>query len=73
MSNTEISIEHLTIAQKIELMERLWADLAKRPDDIPEYDWHGDILAKRINAIESGEVEFVDWDDIKQRLLRRYE
>ena len=73
MSNADISIDDLTVTEKLHLMERLWANLSKNPSDVPSPDWHGDVLAKRLNAVENGDVEFVDWSDAKKRLRKRFE
>jgi hypothetical protein len=73
MSNADIPIDDLTVTQKLDLMERLWVDLSKKPSDVPSPDWHGDFLAKRSQAVENGNVEFVDWADAKNRLQKRFE
>lgn len=73
MSNADIPIDDLTVAQKLNLMERIWVDLERRPSEIPSPDWHGDILARRLEAAEDGDTAFVDWTDVKKRLQRRYE
>lgn len=66
-----IRLDTLSIAEKLALMERLWADLSRRPADIPSPDWHGDVLATRLDAVRAGETKFVDWDDAKRRLRDR--
>lgn len=68
----EISLDKLTVKEKLELMERLWDELSKRPDDIPSPSWHGDVLAERVQALKEGRTEFVDWEEAKQRLRSRY-
>ncbi len=73
MSNPGISIVGLTTSEKLNLMERLWVDLSKNPSDIPASQWHGEVLAKRLKAVEDGDVEFVDWVDAKRRLQQRYQ
>ena len=73
MSNADIPIDGLTVVQKLSLMERIWVDLEKRPTEITSPDWHGDVLARRLQAVENGETDFVDWSDAKKRLQRRYE
>ena len=70
MSN-EISLDDMTVAEKLLLMERLWADLSRRPDDVPSPDWHGEVLAERIAAVREGRTQFEDWDDAKRRLRER--
>ena len=73
MSNADISIDGLTVVQKLNLMEQLWVELSRKPSDIPSPDWHGDVLANRRQMVESGQVDFVDWSDAKKRLQQRYE
>lgn len=67
-----LPIENLSIADKLLLMERLWADLSRRTEDIPSPDWHGDVLEAREAEIREGRTAFIEWDDAKQRLRERY-
>jgi putative addiction module component (TIGR02574 family) len=70
-SASDIPLEGMTVPEKLVLMERLWADLCRRPEDVPSPDWHGDVLAKRLAAVREGRAHFVDWDEAKQRLRDR--
>ncbi len=72
MSNLDISLKDLSIAQKLSLMEQIWVDIETRPSEIPSPKWHGDILARRMQSIKNNESELVDWADAKKQLLRRY-
>jgi putative addiction module component (TIGR02574 family) len=71
--STELSIEGLSIAEKLALMERLWDDLSRRPENVPSPQWHGDVLAQRMTAVREGRTSFVDWDEAKRRLRERLE
>jgi putative addiction module component (TIGR02574 family) len=71
--STEISLEKMTVAEKLALMERLWADLSRQPEDVPSPQWHGDVLAQRMAAVREGRTDFVNWDDAKRRLRERRE
>ena len=73
MSNADISIDGLSAQQKISLMERIWSDLSQRPEELPTPAWHGDILERRRQSVLSGETDFENWDDVKKRLLSRFE
>ena len=66
-----ILIETLSVAEKLFLMERLWQDLSRRPNDIPSPDWHGDVLAERLAAVHEGRTSFVAWEEAKERLRER--
>ena len=73
MSNAEISLDGLSVQEKISLMERIWADLSERPADLRSPAWHGDVLQRRRQSVLNGETEFENWDDVKDRLLNRFE
>ena len=64
-----ISLESMSTADKLELMERLWVDLSKTPDNIPAPAWQGRDLRRREEALRNGEEELLDWDIEKQRVL----
>lgn len=69
----DISLESMSVAEKLALMERLWEDLSRRPEDVPSPQWHGDVLAERIAAVREGRTNFLDWDGAKRRLRERLE
>ena len=72
MELNDISLDALTVEQKIDLMERIWADLSRRPDSVPAPSWHGDLLDRRRKAVLNGEMDFENWDDVKRTLLQRF-
>ena len=71
--STDVSLGSLSVAEKLALMERLWDDLSRQPEDVPSPQWHGDVLAERIAAVRDGRTGFVRWDDAKRRLRERLE
>jgi len=58
----ELPLDQMTIADKLDVMEVLWADLSRRPDRLPSPDWHQQVLRDRRRLVEQGEVDFLDWD-----------
>jgi putative addiction module component (TIGR02574 family) len=60
-----ITIENLSIIEKIELMEKLWEDLSSSPDYSPPA-WHGEELARRKNAVKEGKISYTEWDKAKE-------
>ena len=71
MSNAEIPIDNLSFDQKMQLMERLWVDLSKA-NKFSSPGWHGDLLARRREAVASGETSFEDWTVVRESLRNRY-
>jgi hypothetical protein len=58
----ELPLGQMTIADKLQAMEALWADLSSRADQLPSPDWHRDVLQERKRLVESGQLRFQDWD-----------
>ena len=58
----DLPLEKMTLADKLEAMELLWADISRRPADLPSPDWHKDVLDDRRRLVAAGELKFLDWD-----------
>ena len=65
-----LPLNQMTTAEKLEAMESLWADLSKRPAELPSPDWHRDVLAERKRFADEGKVQFLNWDDAMARLRK---
>ena len=63
--NAALPLEKMTVAEKLQAMEELWADLS-RDENFASPAWHGEVLKKRAN-----EKNFVDWETAKKRLRAR--
>jgi len=70
--SVDISLHQLTVTEKLDLMERLWADLSRHPQDVPSPAWHGAVLDERREALRQGRTTFVAWEEARQRLLDRH-
>lgn len=57
MNTTEI--EGMSIAERIEAMEAIWASLLKNDSEVESPDWHQDVLAGRRKQVDAGSAEFV--------------
>jgi len=66
-----LPLEEMDTAEKLRLMEALWADLSKEPASVPVPDWHVEILSEREESANKGESVFSDWDEAKDRLRRK--
>ena len=58
----ELPLETMTLADKLEAMELLWADISRRPTDLPSPGWHKDVLDERRRGVAAGKLKFLDWD-----------
>jgi hypothetical protein len=69
--NTEITLplDKMTVAEKLQVIDLIWEDLAKNPSEIPSPEWHAEFLRDREKALVDGTDRFIDWDEAK-RLIR---
>lgn len=62
-------IEQMTVQEKIEAMELLWASLS-RSGNIPTPEWHAEVLAEREEAARDPN-NFEDLEEVKLKLRER--
>ncbi len=65
---TTLSLEKMSITEKISAMELLWDDICHNAKDFQSPQWHGELLAKREEMMKNGEAKSENWDDVKQEL-----
>jgi hypothetical protein len=63
-----IATEHLTRTDKLLLIEQLWDELSRSPEEVKSPAWHADALQVAEHAVENGEAAFEDWSQVKDRL-----
>jgi len=68
MERVELPLSKLTLAQKLDLMEALWDDLAKHENALESPPWHGSVLKDREEALASGNTTVSDWEEAKDRI-----
>jgi len=58
----QLPLDQMTLADKLEVMETLWADLSRHPAELPSPDWHREVLQERKHLADEGKLRFLDWD-----------
>jgi putative addiction module component (TIGR02574 family) len=61
----------LSLAQKLDLMETLWADLSRDETKLESPDWHRAVLEDREKALKEGRVTVLDWERTKKRIRNK--
>jgi putative addiction module component (TIGR02574 family) len=69
MSVPSLSLNEMTVAEKMQTMEAIWQNLLADPVAIESPVGHEGEL--RAREIESGEAKFIDWEEAKARLRHR--
>ena len=70
MTRLELPIKELTFAQKLELMEALWADMIGNETKLESPAWHEAILNDRESALKAGKITVSDWSEAKDRIKK---
>jgi len=63
---TDISIETISVAEKMRLLESVCA----HPTDVQSPDWHHEVLEDRKRRLEDGRATVSPWADAKARLIQ---
>jgi putative addiction module component (TIGR02574 family) len=67
---TDISIETISVAEKMRLLESVWESLRAHPTDVQSPDWHREVLEDRKRRLEDGRATVSTWADAKARLMQ---
>ena len=63
-----LSLDKMTVPEKLAAIELLWNDLCRIPEDVPSPQWHGEILAQREKKVLDGKASFSDLNEAKKRI-----
>jgi hypothetical protein len=61
-----IPLEQMSVEDKLQAIEVIWADLAGTPENIPSPSWHADVLRAREKRISEGASNFLDIAEAKK-------
>lgn len=70
MRRVDLPISKLSLAQKLDLMETLWADLTRDNKKFESPAWHEAVLRDREEAFAVGKVAVSDWEQAKKRIKK---
>jgi hypothetical protein len=66
-----LPLDQMSTEDKILTIEALWDSLCRDPDAIESPDWHGEVLADRLDALDRGEVQLEDLEAVKRTIRRQ--
>jgi putative addiction module component (TIGR02574 family) len=67
----DLPVARLSLAQKLDLMETLWADLSRDETKVESPTWHRTVLEDRRKAFRAGKITASDWEQAKKRIRKR--
>ena len=68
MSTNMTPLSDLSPAEKLQLVEDLWDDLAANPEDVPVHDWQKAELARRKANLMKNPASGLSWEEVKRRV-----
>lgn len=66
--NIALPLQSMTTAEKLEVMEAIWADLSRDEAKLDSPAWHEQVLHERDAAVRDGRETPLDWEAAKRRL-----
>jgi putative addiction module component (TIGR02574 family) len=72
MNVNAVSIFDLSPAEKLQLVEDLWDDLAANPSAVPVHEWQKEELARRKANLLNNPASGLSWDEVKQKVRARH-
>jgi hypothetical protein len=70
MKKIDLPLSQLSLAQKLALMETLWADLTRDEKTLKSPAWHGTVLKDREETFAAGKETASDWEQAKKRIKK---
>ena len=71
MKRVDLPLSKLSFAEKLDLMETLWADLTQDEKKLESPAWHEAVLKDRKEALATGKVTVSDWEPAKKRIKKK--
>ena len=71
MKRVDLPLSKLSVAQKLHLMETLWADLTRDEKKLKSPAWHETVLKDREEAYAAGKIAVSDWEQAKKRIRKK--
>lgn len=59
--DVDLPLAEMSLADKLQAMELLWAELSKTPEQLASPDWHGKVLQQRRDQVRQGTASFQSW------------
>lgn len=61
-----LPLNEMTVEEKLQVMEAIWDDLLRSPEDVPTPAWHKDILEERERDIQEGRAKFIPLEEFRR-------
>jgi len=66
-----LPLEEMTVAEKMDVLDRIMDDLSRNESAVPVIEWHGEVLAQREKDLENGDDRFITLDEAVDRIREK--
>ncbi len=70
MTQVSLPLKKMSVPEKLDVIERVWASLRERDQALESPAWHRKVLAARKKLHAAGKAEFSPWPEAKDRIRR---
>ncbi len=67
-----LPLDQMTVAEKLSLVQDIMEDLDKHASELESPSWHEGVLNEREDRISAGQETFLDWEDAKRLMDKRF-
>jgi len=67
-SFSDVAINQLSVAERLDLISVLWDGIADSLEELPIPDWHREELERRLAAGDANPDAAISWEEVRQRL-----
>jgi hypothetical protein len=66
-----LPLHEMSVEEKLQVMEAIWADLSREPNQVESPKWHQEVLEETERRVVSGEAVFTEWETAKRSIRDR--
>jgi hypothetical protein len=67
----DLPLHEMSLPSKMELLEALWDNLSRNPDQLESPGWHREVLDERRERLKIGDEKVSEWEAAKEDIRRR--
>ncbi|MFN0277901.1 MAG: addiction module protein [Pyrinomonadaceae bacterium] len=66
-----LPLERMTVAEKMDVVDRIMDDLSRNSSTVPVIEWHGDMLKQRAEDVKTGTDRFITIEEAEVRIRKK--
>jgi hypothetical protein len=66
-----LPLEKMTVAEKIDVIERIMDDLSRNSSSVPVIEWHGEMLKRRSDDLLNGTDRLITLAEAETRIRKK--